>query len=144
MLHQLAEDFRSRKTPFSKNLWWEAQWATSQLLPDGLNVRTIGTQPKEATVLACVCKQAWSAWCCQPRDQCQIVESLLEWNCDPDLRSARGDTVLMEMAGAGHVNMFKFWYTQIVKIYWSCDLEARNVDGRNRHLLYIVYSYSSA
>ena len=37
----------------------------------------------------------------------------------------------MEMAGAGHVNMFNFWYKGIVKNYRTCDLEARNKDGRN-------------
>ena len=40
VLHQLAEDFRHPRIVFSKSFWWEAQWATSQLLRDGLNVRT--------------------------------------------------------------------------------------------------------
>ena len=65
------------------------------------------------------------------RAQVFIVEQLLEWNADLDAKSRRGATVLMEIAGAGHVPMFKYWYERIVKHNWTCDLEAVNADGRN-------------
>ena len=65
------------------------------------------------------------------RAQVFIVEQLLEWKADLDIKSIRGATVLMEIAGAGHVPMFKYWYERIVKHNWTCDLEAVNADGRN-------------
>ena len=38
---------------------------------------------------------------------------------------------MMEVAGAGHVGMFKFFYQRIMKQHWKCDLEVVNNDGRN-------------
>ena len=131
VLHQLAEDFRHPEQTFSKTLWVQAMWATYRLLKDGLNLRTVGRHPRSATVLSMACKQGWKAKGCQPRDQVHMVEQLLEWGCDPDLVSNRGDTVLMDVAGAGHVNMFKYWYGRIAKQLWTCDLEVVNQDGWN-------------
>ena len=68
---------------------------------------------------------------CQPRDQVKMVEQLLEWGCTKDALSHRGDTVIMEVAGAGNVHMFTYLYTRIVKQNWRCDLTAANVDQRN-------------
>ena len=45
--------------------------------------------------------------------------------------SDRGDTVLMEIAGAGHVHMFQHWYRRILHGRWTCKLDVVNVDGRN-------------
>ena len=131
VLHQLAEDFRLKSFTFSVTLWLEAQWLTYKCVQNGLNVRTTKIRPPNATVLSMACKQPWKAKGCQPKDQLFIVEQLLEWKCDPNLVSNRGDTVLMEVAGAGHVNMFKYWYGRIVEQRWRCDLEAVNIDGRN-------------
>jgi len=44
---------------------------------------------------------------------------------------SRGDTVMMQIAGAGHVAMLKFFYKRIVKHSWTCNLEVVNRDGRN-------------
>ena len=84
-----------------------------------------------ATILSCACKQPWKARGCQPRDQLSCVEALLEWNCDPNLTSDKGNTVMMEMAGAGNVAVFKYFYERIMQNYWMCDLDTRNDNGRN-------------
>ena len=72
------------------------------------------------------CKQPWKAKGCQPKDQLFIVDTLLAWKCDANAVSDRGDSVMMEMAGAGHVNMFKYWYTRIVQQQWTCELDVDN------------------
>ena len=131
VLHQLAEDYRSPRNLFNMTLWNEAMWATYALCDDGLNVRTIGSRPLRATVLSCACKHPWKARGCQPNDQAYCVGSLLEWNCDPNLPSNQCNTVMMEMAGAGNVAVFKVFYTRIMQNYWSCDLDFKNEDGRN-------------
>ena len=112
-------------------LWMQAQWATHKFCRGGLNIRTTGDRPKHATVLSCVCKQAWKAQGCQPWHQLYIVSELLEWGCNPDMLSDRGNTVMMDIAGAGHVTMFHFFYERILNQGWTCDLTAENTDGRN-------------
>ena len=113
-------------------LWLHAQWATLNFCRDGLNIRTTGSQPPNATVLSCVCKQEWKAQGCQPWwHQPYIVSELLEWGSNPDLVSDRGNTVLMEIAGVGNVAMFNFFYERILNQAWTCDLTVENTDGRN-------------
>ena len=68
---------------------------------------------------------------CQPGDHSYAVGTLLEWGCNPNSRGSRGDTVMMQMGGAGHVAMFTFFYKRIVKHSWTCDLDVVNLDGRN-------------
>ena len=131
VLHELSEVYRKREIQFSMPLFLQAMWATVARCRDGLDIRTTGVWPPNATVLSCVCKQAWVAQGCQPGDQLFCVEALLNWGADPNLVSNRGNTVLMEVAGAGHVEMFKFFYQRIMKQHWTCDLEVVNDDGRN-------------
>jgi len=129
--HEIAEGFRSGRMDFDMQLMLDALWATRTMVPGGLEVRTIGDYPPRATILSAVCKQEWMAMGCQPSDQPHVVGVMLEWGCDPNSRGPRGDTVMMEMAGAGNVPLFGFIYKRIVKYSFTCDLDATNVDGRN-------------
>ena len=133
VLHQLAEDFRSELVCYDGKLWEQAMWATHNRCRDGLDVRTTGSRPHNATVLSAVCKQAWKAWGCQPDFQFHAVAHLLSWGCNPNLRCGNmANTVLMEIAGAGHVDMFRYWYERIVWQHWSqCNLQSLNANGRN-------------
>jgi hypothetical protein len=132
VLHQLAQDFRHERNSFSHTLWMQAMWATLKLCEGGLNVRTTGRYPPNATPLHMACRQEWKAWGCQPCSQAQIIEEMLEWGCDATELSNRGDTVLMEMAGAGNTSLFSYFYRRIVKEKWCpFDMQAENEDERN-------------
>ena len=115
--HQLAEDIRSWMMDFSMTLWKEACWATYKTTQYALETRTIGEKPYWATILSCVCKQGWKAKGCQPGDQTHVVGELLEWGCDANSSGSRGDTVMMQIAGAGHLDIFTFLCHRIVK-HW--------------------------
>ena len=106
VLHQLAEDLRSPWYTYSRALWRKTAWITH--LRVGLDTRTTGPHPPKATCLHMACKQEWKAKGCQPSDQVWAVDFLLHLGADPLAVSPRGDTVLMEVAGAGHVNMFNY------------------------------------
>ena len=77
VLHQMANDFRSETFTFNRKLWLDAQWLTHKFLPDGLNARTTGTRPPQATILSSVCKLPWKAQGCQPQEHLWVVEQLL-------------------------------------------------------------------
>ena len=68
---------------------------------------------------------------CQPRDHYKAVKTLLDMGADRDLLSNRGDTFIMELAGAGHWLMLKFLYLSIARGWTPPDLGHENCDGRN-------------
>ena len=96
-----------------------------------LAFRTVGQHPLEATFLHMACKQKWRAKGCQPFDQFWAVDHLLHLGADPHALSSRGDTVLMEVAGAGHVNMFNYLCHRTKRRNTPFDLMVTNKDGRN-------------
>ena len=79
-----------------------------------------------------VCKHEWKAIGIRPGDHLYLIEQLLAWGANADLvGGARGNTVLMDVAGAGNVHIFTFFYQRIMEQNWTCDLEIKNKDGRN-------------
>ena len=132
VLHQLAEDYRSEHSVFNMNVFLQAMWQTHSICQDRLNTRTIGYRPPNTTVLQMVCKHEWKAIGIRPGDHLYIIEQLLAWGANADLvGGARGNTVLMDVAGAGNVHIFTFFYQRIMEQNWTCDLEIKNKDGRN-------------
>ena len=78
------------------------------------------------------CKQEWKAEGCQPSDQVWAVDFLLHLGADPLAVSPRGDTVLMEVAGAGHVNMFNYLCHRTRRRGAAAlEFTVTNCDGRN-------------
>ena len=132
ILHQLCEDFRYKDAEFQKDLFYEALMVTKKFIPGGLNIRTTKTRPVRATVLSMACKQKWACKGCQPGDQIKAIETLLEYGADSAACSDRGDTILMEIAGAGNVPLFTYFFQRMTRenlVY--CDLYKENLDGRN-------------
>ena len=131
VIHQLAEDFRSKTMKFDKQLWKDVEQLTYRGLGDGLTVATTGSRPPNATVLAMVTKQPWHARGCQPRHQIEVVESLLASRADPYITRDRGTTILMDMRGAGNTNMLKYFYQSILDGEDRDLVRTENYDGRN-------------
>ena len=78
------------------------------------------------------CKQEWKAKGCQPCDQVCAVDYLLQLGADPLAVSPRGDTVLMEVAGAGHVNMFNYLCHRTMRRSTAVlEFQVINIDRRN-------------
>ena len=129
-LHQLAEDFRDSACIFDWSMWEAIANAT--LKQTGMEQRTLGTRPPSATYLHMACKQEWQSVGCQPSQQIRAVELLLNMKADPLEVSPRGDSVLMQTAGCGHVNMFNYLCHRTVrKKTHMQEFAFINIDNRN-------------
>ena len=129
-LHQLAEDLRDTAFTYHWGLWEAIASATLNVT--GMTQRTTGKRPPGATYLHMACKQEWQAKGCQPSDQTRAVELLLNMGADPLAKLLRNDTVLMEVAGAGHVNMFNYLcHLTVMRNTRREEFGVMNKDGRN-------------
>ena len=101
----------------------------------GVNVRTSGTTPPSACALAMAAKQPWKCKGCQPSDEIRVVEVLLANGADQHAVSKHGNTVLMDIAGAGNVPMFHYFCTRILNRTCSIPLDAVNNDYRTLYTM---------
>ena len=122
---------KCRKFVYDERLWFDIIEATAKFALGGLNVFTIGDGPRWAIPLAMVVKQPWKCEGCQPSDQIKIVEILMNKGADETILSDTGNTLLMDIAVAAHVPMFRYFLTRIWRQTCKIDLEQINNDGRN-------------
>ena len=78
-----------------------------------------------------VTKQPWHAWGCKPKQQIEVVESLLASRADPCITGDRSNTVLMDMCGAGNTNTFTYVYLRILAGEFRELVRKENMYGRN-------------
>ena len=111
-IHVLADKMKDKTFPYSEQLWMELMQVTHERIDKGVNVQTLGPRPTAGTsVLTMAAAQPWKAKGCQPKDQLKMVDELLNtYRADPDLRPHRGNTTIMAVAGAGHWQMFQYFY----------------------------------
>ena len=130
-LHELCECMRKKTFRYSEALWLDLLELTADYVEGGVNILTKGIRPPEASILSMAAKQPWKCMGCQPSDQIKIVAKLLQYGADINATSGHGNTVLMEVAGARHTAMFKYFHDLVSRGACDIDFEPQNKDGRN-------------
>ena len=130
-LHTLCDCMKCKDYWFDVDLWNDLIMLSDRYVEGGIDVRSRGPRPPSSTVLEMAAKQPW---CCQnlgEGDQTKIVEMLLAMGADINSTCSRGNSVIMQVAGAGNVSMFRYFCERIRVGAYGMDLSITNTDGRN-------------
>ena len=153
VLHEIIEQYRSKKEQFNKELFREAV-STTNFVHGGLEVKTNGRRPPATTAFTMLCSQAFKAPGCQPADYMDCLTYMLDRGANPNAKDARENTGLhlavgsqnqapiayfMHMAASRGPHQFE-WNSQNMQ-HWTVlnCAQGRNGQGKCKAILDMLY-----